>query len=178
MTSALSRQPTNINFAANHVGTLVLKRAPSLTYFSQNIVIPGLSIGTARIFSQLDSVPLPGDSFSRQDLQIQFKVDEDYKNYDEIYGWMVGLVAPDEYSQYAQLAKNDRDSKISSTGVMSDLAVVVNNSSQTPNRSYQFYDAWPSSLSSLEYSTVGNESVLQDATVTFTFRHMIASSSK
>jgi hypothetical protein len=148
------------------------------TYFSQNIIIPGLSIGTARVFSQLDSVPLPGDSFSRQNLQVQFKVDEDYKNYDEIYDWMVSLVAPDEYSQYGRLAQNDRNSKISSTGVVSDIAVVVNNSSQTPNRQYQFYDAWPNSLSQLDYSTVNGESVLQDATVTFEFRHMVASPSK
>jgi hypothetical protein len=38
---------------------------------------------------------------------------------------------------------------------------------------YLFKDAWPSSLGSIEYSTTDGQVVMQDATVSFTYRHFV-----
>ncbi len=171
MTGVINRQPSNPNPLQSHVGTLVLKRTPNLTYFVQDIQLPGVNLSPAVVWTHRDRIPHPGDSFSRGLLSIEFKIDEDLKGYDEIYDWMVGLVAPNNDEEYARLKNNDRKSLSNQEGIFSDLTVILNNSSHKPNRRYVFHDCWPTSLSGLRLSNRDGQVSYVDGQVSFEYRH-------
>jgi len=165
----LQRQPDNINMLNQHVGRLVLKRAPTTNFFIQDVSIPPMQLGVANFHTQLDLIPWPGDSLARGTLDVMFKVDEDLTNYMEIWNWMVKLASPDNYSQYASLTP--RTVKMAGEGVFSDVMVMLSNSAQRPNMEFRFQDAFPVAISGLRFTTRDGEATPLDVEVNFRFRH-------
>jgi hypothetical protein len=166
--TALSRQPANPNSLNNHAGRFVLKRAPNLNFFCQEILIPEIQVGTAEQQTELDVVPRIGDSLNRGQLSCVFKIDEDLKNYAEIWNWMVRATYPDSHEQYADLVGAG---VTSGEGPYSDITVIVGNSAFKPKFEFRFQSAFPESLSGLRFQTTNDGVRYHDATVAFTFRH-------
>lgn len=165
----MSSTPVNVNALSALGGKFFLKRAPNLVYFVQGISLPSMRIGTVTQYSPLDSMPWPGDAIYREDLSIQFKVDEDLRNYTEIWDWMVNSIGPDSTSQYASLIGRARSQRASD--LFSDVTVILNTSSHNPNVEFRFQDAFPVAISGLEFSTTTGNVVTINATVSFRFRH-------
>ena len=116
----LSNQPTNKNPLVQHAARLVLKRAPGVNFFAQDIIIPGMSGGEATFQTRLDRVPWPGESLDRDPLEITFQVDENLQNYMEVWNWMAGIYYPDSHDQYKNLSSVSRSDKMNGVGVFSD----------------------------------------------------------
>lgn len=166
-TTLLSRQPSNPNLLVQHSARMMLRRAPDVEFFVQDVVIPTLSIEAADFNTPNDRVPWPGDRLYRGDLEIAFKVDEDLKNYEEIRSWMVGLVAPDSDSEYAKL----KGAATRGEGIFSDLTVFIYDSARRPKFEFTFVDAFPVSLSGLRFTTREDTVEPLDADVAFRYRH-------
>jgi hypothetical protein len=147
---------------------MFLSRAPNLVYFVQGINTPGTRIGVVNQYTPQDTLPWPGDALYREDLVVRFKVDEDARNYMEIWDWMTGLAAPDSPAQYRALSqgKNQRASD-----VFSDVTVTVTNNVHRVNLELRFQDAFPVALSGMEYATTEDGATFMDVTVAFKFRH-------
>lgn len=174
----IQSQPTNKNTLTRHAARLVLKRAPALNFFSQEVTLPAMQGGVATFQTRLDRVPWPGESLDREDLQITFKVDEDVKNYMEIWNWMIGIYYPDSHDQYAALSNKSRSERMSGEGVFSDLTVIVYSSASQPNIEFRFQDAFPVALSSLRFTTTDDTVVPMDASVAFRYRHFTVHSAR
>lgn len=163
----MSETPTNPNFHQTRGGRLVVKRLPSLKFFTQKIQIPGMSIRSADQATPHDRVPRPGDALYRSTLRVSFKVDEDMENYAGLASWFIGVSAPDSPSQYEAIA-----SKASiGEGVVSDLTVTVADSSWNHAIEYRFQDAFPVSITGPEYDTTEEAVRVASAEVNFQFRH-------
>ena len=78
--SALSNQPSNPNALHQLGGRMILKRAPHLMFFLQEVNIPGMRLGTVAQPSPHDEMPWAGDRLYRESLSVTFKVDENLKN--------------------------------------------------------------------------------------------------
>ena len=90
----MASDPTNKNFLGQTGFRLVLERTPTMNYFSQSASLPAISLGAANIVNPLIDYPLPGEKLTFSPFNISFRVDEDLKNYIEIYDWLVGLGSP------------------------------------------------------------------------------------
>lgn len=166
-------QPANPNALHQLGGKLVLMRAPSVMFFCQDIVIPDVQLREATQYTPHDRIPHPGDMLYRGDLSVTFQIDEDMRNYSEIYDWKCGLGAPDGFDQYRALSGLPKLERLSGAGVFSDITVTIADSAFNSNVEFRFQDCWPSGLSGPRFSTRDNEPKMLVSEARFQFRHFV-----
>ena len=108
-------------------------------------------------------------------LTISFKVDEDFKNYLELYNWLTGIGFPDNFDQYKSIADN---SQVSGEGIYSDLSLSVLTSAKNGNILVTFMEAFPTYLSSIRFTTTMSDVAHVSASCRFSFKKFIIRSIK
>jgi hypothetical protein len=164
---SLTTQPTNLNFLSPLGFKLTLARAPTTVFFLQNISIPGISMSETYQPTPFVKIPRPGDHIDYAELSVTFKVDEDLKNWLEVYNWMLSLGFPDNFDQYKRLGKAAKGSEET---VSSDINVTILNSAMNPNVEFQFKDAFPTTISQLDLGSTSTDVDYVSATATFRYR--------
>ncbi len=164
----IARQPENKNFLSVLGFSFFMKRAPGVMYFGQKYELPGLLMGVANYPSTITDIPLPGDRLRRSDFTMTFKVDEDLRNYLEIFDWMEGLGSPINTNQYANLNSH---SIMSGEGIMCDATLMINTSAHNPNIQITLEDIWPVSLTGFQMVSTSGDVQQIEATVSFKIRH-------
>lgn len=148
------------NFFAPHNYTFTIERLPHVSYFTQQANIPGLSIGTVESPSPFSTIYRPGDKTTFGTLEITFLVDEDLKNYTEIFNWMVGLTYPENFDQHANLIEGE--------GLYSDASLIAQDNSKNSTTEFKFVDIFPTTLGQIQLDH--QQSDVQYATSTVTFQ--------
>jgi hypothetical protein len=170
--SALENQPTNLNYLSPLGFRFLLDRTPNTNYFVQGATIPSINLGQAlEEGTPTAIIPIPGDKLRFQPLDITFRVDEDARNYKELYDWLAGLGFPESTSQFAALVNRPNDALQfgKMQNVYSDGSLVVMTSSQNPNIRVSFQDMYPTSLSTLQFNTTDSDVQYLEATATFQY---------
>ena len=148
--TALSHNPSTTNFLAPNRFKLMLKRAPNIEFFAQKVNIPGMAIPTTTSPNPMIQQFLPGDHIEYETFDMTFIVDEKLANYFELYNWLKGIGFPDDFEQYAALSSNPEWTGI---GVKSTLVLTILNSAQNAIFEVTLTDAYPTSLSDLQFDT-------------------------
>ncbi len=164
--TALDETPDNINMLSPLVWKFQLHRAPTLNYFVQNINLPGVHLPPVAEHNPFVQIPHPGDHLQFDDLMINFKVDEDFANWLEIFNWMKALGYPNNFEERAAL--EDPTLQLGH-GVRSDISLIVLNSQRVPSFDIVFRDAFPISLSSAIFDVTQASVKYIDAAATFTY---------
>lgn len=164
--TALDRTPSNQNFLQTDGYQLILKRCPTVVFFTQSINIPGLSLPPTEEPTPFIKLPIPGDHIDFEDLSFQFKIDENMLNYLEIYNWLIALGYPDEHEQYKKLSDKP---KYTNDGIYSDISILIANNIKNPNIEITFKNAFPIYLSGFNLSTTSTEIDLANASATFKY---------
>ena len=174
--TAFSRQVGNRNFLSPAGFKFNLAKTPKVDFFSQSVSIPNINLGVSMQTSYLKDIPVPGDKVLYDDLTVRFLVDEKMENYLAIYKWITGLGFPESLGQFAQLKKDDirTDSRIVDRGdpryfEFSDATLQVLNSNYKPSVLINFIDAFPVSLSTLEFDVSTRDYNFFTAEVTFKY---------
>lgn len=165
--SVIDNQPVNQSFLSPLGFKLQIKKTPHVNYFIQSADIPSVTLGTADVETPFTRVPFPGTKLTFGNLQFTFKVDEDMKNYIEIYEWLKAVGFPDNFAQYTNIAGA---SLASGDGVFSDITLVILNSAMNPNMEITFLDCFPVDLSSLQFDSTSEDVQYITATATFANR--------
>lgn len=165
--SALDNQPINQSFLSPLGFRLQIKKTPAMNYFVQSVTIPSVSLGTADVDTPFTKIPFPGTRLTFGNLQVTFKVDEDMKNYIEIFNWMRSMGFPDNFDQYASIAGKSIQS---GDGIFSDITLLTLSSAMNPNVELTFFDCFPVDLSSMEMDSTLPDVEYLTATVTFANR--------
>ena len=170
MSKLTDSQPTNLNQLNVVSFDVSFSRLPAVQYFCQRISLPTIVLGETNEPSPFLNLPLEGDTLTFEALSLSFIVDEDLKNYIEIYNWMTALGFPRDYEQYAVLQEPSAASKTLSK--YSDLTIVIHTNKSNPNYKIKFTDCFPTSLSSIQFDATptGMDPIVVDAT--FNFRGM------
>ncbi len=155
---------------------LVLTKTPKVDFLCQSANIPQISMGTAIQPTYLKDIPVPGDKVLYDDLSVRFLVDEKMENYLAIHKWITGLGYPESIGQYRQLKKDDNrtDSLVADKGdplyfQYSDATLQVLNSNYKPSVLINFKDAFPVSLSTLDFDVTTRDYNYFTAEVTFKY---------
>lgn len=142
-----------------------VKKLPFTNFFVQKANAPGISIGTANVPTPFVNSPDPGDHVVFNELAITFKVDEDLKNWLEIYNWIrgIGVIS---FREYAALANKPL---MSGEGITSDFTLAILTSKRNANYNFNFQDGFPTSVTDLTFDTTNMEVDYLEATVLFRY---------
>ena len=174
--SPFDKQIANRNYMSPVGFKLILTKTPKVDFLCQSANIPQISMGTAIQPSYLKDIPVPGDKVLYDDLSVRFLVDEKMENYLAIYKWITGLGYPENLGQYNQLRKDDIRTDASATDdadpryfEFSDATLQVLNSNYRPSVLVNFKDAFPTSLSTLDFDVTTRDYNYFTAEVSFKY---------
>ena len=166
--SALTNTPQNRNFLSPLNFKFSIKRAPNVNFFLQKVTVPSISIPSLEIPTIFNPIPITYTHMEYGDFSISFKIDEDFQNYLEIHNWIRALGFPEQFEEHSAISKNP---EYTGTGLTSDLSLVVLNSAKVPNYEFVFKNAFPTSLSEVDFDTSDED--VQYVTARATFRYML-----
>ena len=162
------KQLDNRNYMSPIGFSFSLARFPKVSFFSNKASLPQITLGTAGQSNYLKDIMHPGDRLTYGDFNIEFLVDEDMENYTLIHNWMTGLGFPETPKQFREVTTSDanvRDLKLQ----YSDATLKVLNSNYNTIAQVKFWDLYPTSLSTLEFTATDTDINYLTANVTFNY---------
>ena len=187
---ALSRQPTVFDYSQQSQFKVFLPLFPTTEWFVVRANVPGVSLGQAVQTTPLLDMPIIGDKLTYDDFYVTFLVDEELKNYTEMHDWLVNCAAPQERSQFrgkerpagipkrpqtqiqdlllGNIPESDRD-------LYSNLDLFIMSSKNNPIVKIQMVEAFPISLTNIEYSHQESDVTYAECTATFAFSYFTIS---
>lgn len=171
--SAVDNTPTNRNFLSPLNFKMVLQRAPMISFFLQSFSLPGLTFeGPMTMPTPFVKIPLPGDHLNFAPLTVSFAVDEDMKNYLEIFNWIASIAGPTSLTPGEPNSLYGIDNSIGTDPldtIRSDIKILILSSSKNPNIEITFKDAFPSALGEMSFATTASSVNYLESTVTFEY---------
>ena len=174
--SPFDKQIANRNYMSPLGFKLIITKTPKVDFLCQSANIPQISMGTAIQPTYLKDIPVPGDKVLYDDLTVRFLVDEKMENYLAIYKWITGLGYPESIGQFRQLRKDDIRTNASASDEgdpryfeFSDATLQILSSNYKPSVLVNFKDAFPISLSTLEFDVSQRDYSFFTASVTFKY---------
>ena len=154
--TTITTTPPNINPLNPNGYRFAIQKLPALTYFSQQVNLPGITLGEPEFTNPFASVPIPGDRLTYDALTLEFLVDEDMKNYLAVYNWIVALGFPQSYQQYINFTNQDEISALNELATnYSDGTLQILDNNNLVSKTVQFIDMFPTSLESLTCESSG-----------------------
>jgi len=163
----ITNQPDNINFLSPLGFKFVLARAPNLNFFVTDVNLPSINLGFIETPTPFKILEFPGDRLDYGDLQVTFRVDENFENYLEVYNWLLALGFPENYGQYKRVAAADPGEKDT---VYSDATLTIMNSSMIPNIEVEFEDLFPTGISDINFTSTDSDLNYVTNTVSFKYK--------
>lgn len=164
---------TSANFLSPIGFKFSLARAPNLTFHVQGANLPGVQLSTVLMPTPFVQIPREG-KLEYEPLSVTFRVSENLTDYLEIYNWMTSLGSPRDFDQYKSLSNNTRNSPTSLETLLSDVSLTIMTSNYTPNVNVKYFDAFPISISDLNFMTTEPDVNYIEATANFRYlRHEI-----
>lgn len=156
--------PSDLDYLKPNGFRFQVHNIPNVSFFCQSANIPEITIGQAIQATPLQDYYEPGEKLAYGELLIRFLIQENMANYNELYNWMVGLGSPEDSDQYKQYADSQRyrfpqinEKKARNLAIKSDATLFVLDSNNNPATAIQFKDAFPVSLSGLEFDVTDTE---------------------
>ena len=165
--AAANKIPDNLNYLSNISFRLTMQDAPNLTWFCQAVNVPGVSIDAIDVQTPYLNIPHAGAKVTFEELSVRFIVDEHMKNWTEIYDRIIALGLAEGGENYRLLkAQSDLTHR---GGTVSTLVLTVLTSAMNPQMEFHFYEAFPTSISALEFDSAAGD--LEYFTATAGFRY-------
>lgn len=172
--AAQDNQPENQNFLSPLGFRFSIKKTPHINWFVQAANIPGMSLPAVEIGTPFKTIPMSGEHLMYEPFIISFRIDEEMKNYIEIYNWLIGSGFPDNYGQYFGKGPNDVSGVnifAKQDTIKSDATLIVLNSNMRPAVTVKFIDIAPIALSEINFDMKLTDVEYVPATATFSYRY-------
>jgi hypothetical protein len=150
---ATDSNPSQKNFLNTTQFKLVMKRAPNIQFFVQKMSIPGISTDDPEQQTPFIAIPWPGVQMKYEPFRMSFKVSEDLADYLEIWNWLHGESTAGVES-FAPLVAQTTPT---GTGLKSDIVLMILDSAKNPKLEVTFHDAFPTSLSGIDFSSTEDQ---------------------
>ena len=125
------------------------KEFANLQFFCTNVALPSINQTEVLSTYKNNNAFFPGEIITYDAFTLTFIVDEEMKNYLEIFNW---------------LSKNRRTNPI-----FKDITLSILSNKNTTNKQILFHDAFPTSLGSLDFTT--QDTALDAITCSVIFRY-------
>lgn len=152
----VQKQPSSTNPLNNTSYQFNINRLPNVTWFCQTANLPGLALGNAEQMTPFTRIPREGNA-TFEDLQIQFIVSEDMKNWHEVFEWIKVCTNIDTFNDY------DR------AKIYSDASLEILTNKFNRNVVVNFRDLFPVALSGIDFDSITDNSEPVIATANFAY---------
>jgi DNA polymerase III sliding clamp (beta) subunit (PCNA family) len=122
----------------------------NLEYFITAVALPSMSLAEVNAGFKNQQGFVSGDKVNYESLEVTFSVDEDMKNYNEVFNWI-------------------KETAESDTQVNNDIILSILTSHNNPNRQIRFVRAIPVSLAGVEFTTQASDIEYLQSTVSFRY---------
>ena len=165
--AASNKVPDNLNYLSNISFRLMIEDTPHLTWFCQSVNVPGISIQAIEMVNPFANIPYAGNNVTFDELSVTFIVDEHLKNWIEIYDRIIAMGLAEGYEKHRILkASNTLQPR---GGGFSTVVLTVLTSGMNPQMEFHFYDAFPISISALEFDSSAADVEYFTATASFRY---------
>lgn len=169
MLGKLSNQPENINQLIAQNFIMVVKRCPNISYFCTEANLPGLNFGHVEVPTKFSNLKVPGSSTNFEDLTLSFTVDENMRNWYEIFKWMKEIHNVEDFEVYKRAQRLNESLYAKTPHWYSDINLSVLTSKKNINLEFEFKNCFPISLSALQFNLNSSDAEPMIANVTFAY---------
>jgi len=150
----------NRNFLSPIGFQFTIDRMRGVDFFCQSANIPAVSLGPAVTNTRLNKIQNPGDELQYEDLFIRFLVDENMKNWYQVSNWMREIATPYSTREFRYDRGDIKSVNKGEAGVdrasannqwRCDCSLLVLSSNYRVVSEFIFRDAWPTSLTTLNF---------------------------
>jgi hypothetical protein len=142
-----------------------IERIPETIFRITSVNLPEISVPAPMAPSGASSQYFPGSSSEFSQLTISFLVDENLKNYEEIFRW----ITQQRFAIGSEFVpKNTTESSLTSDAILLTLT-----NSSNPNRVIKFFDLFPTSLGQLNFSTQQPDPIPVECSAQFYFSRFV-----
>ena len=183
------REPTTVDYAQSNQFKVYIPIFPLVEWFVVSCNVPVITMGQGVVPTPLVDYPIVGEKLTYDQFSMTFLVDEKLKNFMELHNWLVNMAPPQDQSQFMATTSDyvlptgqntkfyapDNTDSQTSTGSTSDRALYCDitlfilSSKNNPVATVVMRDAFPVSLSSLDYSQQETDTSYVQCNVTFDY---------
>ena len=187
--NTLSRQPTVFDYSQTNQFRIFLPIFPTTEWFVISANIPGVTMGQATQPTPFVDMPLVGEKVVFDNFDMTFIVDEQLKNYMEMYNWVKNIGFPysgeEQFNKLGRADNLDREKSIrnpKSVGkgaaaalsvgdrnLYTDIRLTILSSKNNEVANIFMYEAFPISLSGIEYSQQESDTTYATCSVSFVY---------
>ena len=182
--SPMARQPEQLDYASPTQFRFGINQLPKVEFFTVAANLPGISAGTVTQATPFKDIPLMGEKMEYENLSISFIVDEYLENYISLHNWMVGIGFPENREQFRtfrDVTSNtpagggtptvDRiGSATADRAMYSDAFLQILSNKNNPIVEVNFENAFPISLSALDFTQTATDVEYMTATAEFAYQ--------
>ena len=183
-TSPLARQPDQLDYASPTQFRFGIHQLPKVEFFTVSANLPGISAGTATHATPFKDIPIMGEKIDYSNLSISFIVDEYLENYISLHNWMIGIGFPKDREQFRTFrdvtSNTPADGGIPSVDLIgsatpdkamySDAFLQILSNKNNPILEVSFENAFPISLSALDFTQTATDVEYMVATAEFAYQ--------
>ena len=183
---ATSRQPTVMDYSQSNQFKIFMPIFPMVEWFVVRCNIPSVTLGQADQYTPFVDIAVVGDKLQYGDFNITFLVDEQLKNYMEMYNWVKNIGFPfSGQDQFNRLDRPDGQNRGANTSVKlansttyverndrdlyTDIIVTILSSKNNAVAEVFIYEAFPVSLGTIEYNQQETDTSYATCDVSFAF---------
>ena len=165
--------PDNLNHLRekNFKAQLTISRIPTVNFFCTGVTMPGFTVGEIIRPGLNKTIPEPSNHLEKDPLTVQFLIDEDAKNWLEIYQWIQGMTFPESFAQSCEWVESQEGLLGEYHPFKSLLQVIALKNSLLPNVRFQFHNAFPIALDGFDFTTSTTDEPIIGG-CTFVYSHM------
>ena len=156
----------NRNFLSPIGFKFTIDRMRGVEFFCQSASIPSISLGSADTYTRLNKIQQPGDELVYEDLFLRFLVDENMKNWYQVADWMREIATPYSNTEFrynrgkiesANKREATYDYASANNQWRCDCSLFILSSNYRVVSEFVFRDAWPTSLSTLNFDAASSD---------------------
>lgn len=155
-----SRQPTNENFLSPVGFKFLCDAIPGVEFFCQSANIPGVSLSAVEVATPFNPHFVAGDRVDYEELNLRIIVDENMKNWQEIYEWIKEMGISENFEEYESRKKKG----LNTQGVLTILT-----GSNVPQLEFHFRQMFPISISGLQFDISSTDIAYLTADISFRY---------
>ena len=188
---AAPRQPTTFDYSQSNQFKIYLPIFPTTEWFVVSANIPGVTLGQASQYTPFVDIAVVGDKLEYDNFNMTFIVDEKLINYQEMLNWAYNIGFPFSRTQFnvkdrpdnmnrggKQIRQTTTSMTEGNTNVLkdandrnlyTDIMLTILSSKNNPVANVHIYEAFPVSLSSIDYNTQETDTGYATCSVEFAF---------
>ena len=183
------REPTDFDYSQSNQFKVYIPIFPKTEWFVVSCNVPGVTMGQGVVPTPLVDIPIVGEKLTYDQFSMTFIVDEKLQNFMEIHNWLVNMAPPQNTNQFMATTSNyviptgqttkaypaDNTDSQTITGSTSDrqlycdITLFILSSKINPVATVVMRDAFPTSISSLDYSSQDTDTNYVQCNVSFAF---------